>query len=200
MLCDDLSIVQSEILESVLVVLLLRSLQPGGQSSVFVWQFLEPGVWTCYRTCYSSRTCLWGKFYIHLNKKNKCDLSPCCRPAIHVTKPKVASKAPDLRGQTTAPISLTLTPTAEQPTRHQGKKKGSTPKAEDSDSDPEAPVAQQMLSFVMDDPDFESEASDTPKIATVNQDTPTVRSFWLTHLLTIESFELSIGSQICNIK
>ncbi|KAE8291595.1 Rab-like protein 6 GTP-binding protein Parf Rab-like protein 1 [Larimichthys crocea] len=85
-------------------------------------------------------------------------------PVIHITKPKVASKAPESRGQTTAPISLTLTPTAEQPARHQGKKKGNSPKAEDSDTDPEAPVAQQMLSFVMDDPDFESEASDTPKI------------------------------------
>lgn len=86
---------------------------------------------------------------------------------IHITKPKVASKAPESRGQTTAPISLTLTPTAEQPARHQGKKKGNSPKAEDSDTDPEAPVAQQMLSFVMDDPDFESEASDTPKIVKV---------------------------------
>ncbi|XP_020503057.1 rab-like protein 6 isoform X1 [Labrus bergylta] len=83
---------------------------------------------------------------------------------IHITKPKVASKPPEPRGQTAAPISLTLTPAAEQPTRHQGKKKGGTPKAEDSDTDHEAPVAQQMLSFVMDDPDFESEASDTPKI------------------------------------
>lgn len=86
---------------------------------------------------------------------------------INITKPKVASKTPDPRGQTTAPISLTLTPAAEQPARHQGKKKGSTPKAEDSDSDPDAPVAQQMLSFVLDDPDFESEASDTPKTAKV---------------------------------
>ncbi|KAG7234270.1 hypothetical protein INR49_005231 [Caranx melampygus] len=85
-------------------------------------------------------------------------------PVIHITKPKVASKAPEPRSQTTAPISLTLIPTAEQPLRQQGKK-GNTPKMEDSDTDPEAPVAQQMLSFVMDDPDFESEASDTPKIA-----------------------------------
>lgn len=85
-------------------------------------------------------------------------------PVIHITKPKVPSKAPEPRGQTAAPISLTLTPAAEQPARHQGKKKGSTPKADDSDTDHEAPVAQQMLSFVMDDPDFESEASDTPKI------------------------------------
>ncbi|XP_047447475.1 rab-like protein 6 isoform X2 [Mugil cephalus] len=86
-------------------------------------------------------------------------------PVVHITKPKVASKPPEPSGQTTAPISLTLTPAAEQPGRHQGKKKGNTPKADDSDTDPEAPVAQQMLSFVMDDPDFESEASDTPKIA-----------------------------------
>ncbi|XP_074493659.1 rab-like protein 6 isoform X1 [Sebastes fasciatus] len=85
-------------------------------------------------------------------------------PVIHITKLKVASKAPEPRGQSAAPISLTLTPAAEQLPRHQGKKKGGTPKAEDSDTDPEAPVAHQMLSFIMDDPDFESEASDTPKI------------------------------------
>lgn len=89
------------------------------------------------------------------------------RPVIHITKPKVGSKPTESRGQTAAPISLTLTPAAEQPSRHQGKKKGGAPKAEDSDTDPEAPVAQQMLSFVMDDPDFESEASDTPKKAKV---------------------------------
>ncbi|XP_074527360.1 rab-like protein 6 isoform X2 [Halichoeres trimaculatus] len=100
-------------------------------------------------------------------------------PVIHITKPKVGSKPPEPRGQTAAPISLTLTPTAEQPTRHQSKKKGGTPKAEDSDTDPEAPVAQQMLSFVMDDPDFESEASDTPKKA---KDTFPVRDELLSEL------------------
>ncbi|XP_078106049.1 rab-like protein 6 isoform X2 [Sander vitreus] len=77
-------------------------------------------------------------------------------PVIHITKPKVAPKGPS--------ISLTLTPAAEQPPRHLARKKGGAARAEDSDSEPEAPVAQQMLSFVMDDPDFESEASDTPKI------------------------------------
>ncbi|XP_024115909.1 rab-like protein 6 isoform X1 [Oryzias melastigma] len=75
-----------------------------------------------------------------------------------LSKPKGGSKA---TGH--APVFLTLTPAAEQPARPQNKKKGPS-KAEDSDTDPEAPVAQQMLSFVMDDPDFESEASDTPKI------------------------------------
>ncbi len=98
---------------------------------------------------------------------NKCFMLLYFRPVIHITKPKVVTKASEPRGQTAAPISLTLTPAAEQPGQHQGKKKGNTPKAEDSDTDPEAPVAQQMLSFVMDDPDFESEASDTPKIAKV---------------------------------
>jgi len=78
----------------------------------------------------------------------------------------MTSKAPEPKSQTAAPISLTLTPAADPPARQPGKKKGSTLKAEDSDSDPEAPVAQ-MLSFIMDDPDFESEASDTPKIVKV---------------------------------
>ncbi|CAN9512790.1 unnamed protein product [Ophioblennius macclurei] len=85
-------------------------------------------------------------------------------PVIHITKPKGPSKPAEPRGPNVAPISLTLTPTSEQPARQQAKKKGGTPRADDSDTDPEAPFAQQMLSFVMDDPDFESEASDTPKI------------------------------------
>lgn len=88
---------------------------------------------------------------------------------IHITKPKAASKVLESKGQNDAAISLTLTPAAEQPPQYLGKKKGSTPRAEDSDTDPETPVAQQMLSFVMDDPDFESEASDTPQIVKVKQ-------------------------------
>uniref|UniRef100_A0A665UXP6 RAB, member RAS oncogene family-like 6b n=1 Tax=Echeneis naucrates TaxID=173247 RepID=A0A665UXP6_ECHNA len=98
-------------------------------------------------------------------------------PVIPITKPKVALKAPEPRGQTIEPISLTLTP-AEQPARHQGKRQN-IPKPEDSDTDPEAPVAQQMLSFVMDDPDFESEASDSPKIT---KDTFPVRDELLSDL------------------
>ncbi|XP_053727554.1 rab-like protein 6 isoform X1 [Synchiropus splendidus] len=81
-------------------------------------------------------------------------------PVIHQTKAKVSSRAVEPRA---ASISLTLTPAAEQPGRPH-EKKSSPSRAEDSDTDPEAPVAQQMLSFVMDDPDFESEASDTPKV------------------------------------
>uniref|UniRef100_A0A8C7ZHT0 RAB, member RAS oncogene family-like 6b n=1 Tax=Oryzias sinensis TaxID=183150 RepID=A0A8C7ZHT0_9TELE len=79
-----------------------------------------------------------------------------------LTKPKAGSKPTERTGH--APVFLTLTPAAvEQPARPQNKKKGPS-RAEDSDTDPEPPVAQQMLSFIMDDPDFESEASDTPKI------------------------------------
>uniref|UniRef100_A0A4W5M0Z8 RAB, member RAS onco family like 6 n=1 Tax=Hucho hucho TaxID=62062 RepID=A0A4W5M0Z8_9TELE len=63
------------------------------------------------------------------------------------------------------PISLTPLTTIpavalEQPGPQPGPpraKKGGSPGLEGSDSDPEAPVAEQMLSFIMDDPDFESE-------------------------------------------
>lgn len=41
-------------------------------------------------------------------------------------------------------------------------------KPEESDSDQEGPIATQMLSFVMDDPDFESEDSDSQKKKMVN--------------------------------
>ncbi|XP_051523489.1 rab-like protein 6 isoform X2 [Myxocyprinus asiaticus] len=47
--------------------------------------------------------------------------------------------------------------------QRQGQKTGGTLEAH-SDSEHEAPVAQQMLSFVMDDPDFESEELVVPKI------------------------------------
>ncbi|XP_034026901.1 rab-like protein 6 isoform X2 [Thalassophryne amazonica] len=103
-----------------------------------------------------------------ITKDQNLDSDPELKtPVILITKPKVASKSLDPKGQSGVPISLTLTPAsaAEQPAQQQAKKKGSTPKSPDSDTDPDAPVAQQMLSFVMDDPDFDSEASDTPKKA-----------------------------------
>ncbi|KAF7199591.1 rab-like protein 6 isoform X1 [Nothobranchius furzeri] len=76
-------------------------------------------------------------------------------PGIRLPKSKGTPKAAEVRGQT---------PAAKQLIPPQSRKKAGPPKAEDSESDPEVPVAQQMLSFVMDDPDFESEASDTPKV------------------------------------
>ncbi|XP_010874975.2 rab-like protein 6 isoform X2 [Esox lucius] len=65
--------------------------------------------------------------------------------------------------QEAEPISLTLTPaptvTMERPSPQPDlpRNQRGIPGVEDSDSDPDAPVAKQMLSFVMDDPDFESE-------------------------------------------
>ncbi|KAL0979162.1 hypothetical protein UPYG_G00181510 [Umbra pygmaea] len=66
--------------------------------------------------------------------------------------------------QEVAPTSLSLTSAAAvtlerpgaQPEPPSLKKRG-TPGVENSDSDPDAPVAAQLLSFVMDDPDFESD-------------------------------------------
>ncbi|XP_037652850.1 rab-like protein 6 [Choloepus didactylus] len=56
----------------------------------------------------------------------------------------------------------TATPHTRGPSlRHAESKEGQV----SSDSDHEGPIAAQMLSFVMDDPDFESEESDTPRRA-----------------------------------
>lgn len=84
----------------------------------------------------------------------------CFRPVIHITEPKVPSKVIEPKTRSEAGVQLVHNP---------GKTKANTPGAEDSDTDHEAPFAQQMLSFVMDDPDFESEASDTPQITKVSQ-------------------------------
>lgn len=93
----------------------------------------------------------------------------CFRPVIHITEPKVQSKVINPKGHNEAGV---------QPAHHPGKTKASTPGAEDSDTD-EAPVAQQMLSFVMDDPDFESEASDTPQIIKVSQSSIEEMFLWM---------------------
>uniref|UniRef100_A0A8C2GKJ9 RAB, member RAS oncogene family-like 6b n=1 Tax=Cyprinus carpio TaxID=7962 RepID=A0A8C2GKJ9_CYPCA len=52
------------------------------------------------------------------------------------------------------------------------KQKEKSAQAESSDTDPDEPMAKQMLSFVMDDPDFESEEEVTQK---VNKESFTVR-------------------------
>uniref|UniRef100_A0A7M4EYS5 RAB, member RAS oncogene family like 6 n=1 Tax=Crocodylus porosus TaxID=8502 RepID=A0A7M4EYS5_CROPO len=71
-----------------------------------------------------------------------------------------------------APVAAAPTPIASaQGQKTTSQNKGSTPKQkgvkeekpEESDSDHEGPIATQMLSFVMDDPDFESEESDSQK-------------------------------------
>lgn len=50
-------------------------------------------------------------------------------------------------------LAPTLVPTSNKPKKTKAKVQ------EDSDSDLEGPIATQMLSFVMDDPDFDSEDS-----------------------------------------
>ncbi|KYO23087.1 rab-like protein 6 [Alligator mississippiensis] len=71
-----------------------------------------------------------------------------------------------------APVTAVPAPIASvQSQKTTSQNKGSTPKQkgvkeekpEESDSDHEGPIATQMLSFVMDDPDFESEESDSQK-------------------------------------
>ncbi|KAJ6652017.1 hypothetical protein lerEdw1_015842 [Lerista edwardsae] len=85
-------------------------------------------------------------------------------------KPAAASKAADLQppaqlgweqnGGVRLPTAPAPPPKAPPQSRPPApKQKGARP--EESDSDPEGPIATQMLSFVMDDPDFESEESDS---------------------------------------
>ncbi|XP_030631178.1 rab-like protein 6 [Chanos chanos] len=73
----------------------------------------------------------------------------------NVVKPQQSKTKPAER-----PQSLKTTASSKQ--RASGKTGGAV-EAESSDTEPEAPVAQQMLSFVMDDPDFESEETDVLK-------------------------------------
>ncbi|XP_009863453.1 PREDICTED: rab-like protein 6 [Apaloderma vittatum] len=69
------------------------------------------------------------------------------------------------------PAAAAATPAAAQAPKTTSQSKGHAlkqkvvkeEKPEESDSDPEGPIATQMLSFVMDDPDFESEDSDSQK-------------------------------------
>ncbi|XP_010219049.1 PREDICTED: rab-like protein 6 [Tinamus guttatus] len=69
------------------------------------------------------------------------------------------------------PPAAVATPAAAQASKTTAQSKGHAPKQkvvkeekpEESDSDQEGPIATQMLSFVMDDPDFESEESDSQR-------------------------------------
>ncbi|XP_010013459.1 PREDICTED: rab-like protein 6, partial [Nestor notabilis] len=72
---------------------------------------------------------------------------------------------------TSLPAAAAATPAAVQAPKTTSQSKGHAlkqkvvkeEKPEESDSDQEGPIATQMLSFVMDDPDFESEDSDSQK-------------------------------------
>ncbi|XP_056313801.1 rab-like protein 6 isoform X2 [Danio aesculapii] len=67
------------------------------------------------------------------------------------------------------PTPLHTTPALQMPSTHPQeqavKAKPSSAQAESSDSDPDVPVATQMLSFVMDDPDFDSEEEVVQKVS-----------------------------------
>ncbi|XP_058230329.1 rab-like protein 6 isoform X2 [Hemibagrus wyckioides] len=85
-------------------------------------------------------------------------------------KPKLAKPVPSVQPPmitepsilTPTPVHMTHTPHTHSPPKR-GKVKAPAPQGDTSDTDPEAPVAQQMLSFVMDDPDFESEEEHVQK-------------------------------------
>lgn len=81
------------------------------------------------------------------------------RPSLNGTKTQ--NKTGEYQRTTGPEPGSFLSPThAPAPSKRASKKKGET---ESSDTDLEAPVAEQMLSFVMDDPDFDSEEFETPK-------------------------------------
>lgn len=87
-------------------------------------------------------------------------------------KPKSTKPVPSVQPQMITD-SLILTPTpALLPHTHSPPKHGklkAAPQGDSSDTDPEAPVAQQMLSFVMDDPDFDSEEEKVQKVQKVKK-------------------------------
>ncbi|KAK3514368.1 hypothetical protein QTP70_015893 [Hemibagrus guttatus] len=84
-------------------------------------------------------------------------------------KPKLAKPVPSVQPpMITEPSILMPTPAhiTHTPHTHSPPKRGKAkapPHGDSSDTDPEAPVAQQMLSFIMDDPDFESEEEHVQK-------------------------------------
>lgn len=76
------------------------------------------------------------------------------------------TKLPTVTLATEATSSASAAPSRPPKATMLAKPSASKPKGdkqEESDSDPEGPIATQMLSFVMDDPDFESEESDGQK-------------------------------------
>ncbi|XP_031426312.1 rab-like protein 6 isoform X2 [Clupea harengus] len=76
----------------------------------------------------------------------------------HTEQIKMDAQAPE-------PTALVPTSVPAQPIKQSKRReaKEAIAQAESSDTDGDAPVAKQLLSYVMDDPDFESEESDTQK-------------------------------------
>lgn len=89
-------------------------------------------------------------------------------PLTPVLPPQKSSELETKRFPTKAskPPKDTAPRATEPPTKgsSQGHKEKKTEPAVSSDSDPEGPIAAQMLSFVMDDPDFESDSDTQQKV------------------------------------
>ncbi|XP_001366532.2 rab-like protein 6 isoform X1 [Monodelphis domestica] len=89
------------------------------------------------------------------------------------TDPKLQVSLPTHMGPEKCSSTKPTSEASSQAPKTVSRNKGSTSKLrevkdekqESSESDPEGPIAAQMLSFVMDDPDFESDESDTQKKA-----------------------------------
>ncbi|XP_048368396.1 rab-like protein 6 isoform X2 [Sphaerodactylus townsendi] len=92
--------------------------------------------------------------------------TPTGFPAQLGTEQNDSTKVPSAAVAPEAASSASAAPSHPQKAAAPTKPSGLKPKGdkrEESDSDPEGPIATQMLSFVMDDPDFESEESDSQK-------------------------------------
>uniref|UniRef100_A0A8D0DIE4 Rab-like protein 6 n=1 Tax=Salvator merianae TaxID=96440 RepID=A0A8D0DIE4_SALMN len=107
------------------------------------------------------------------------------KKALNAPRPATSTKGTDLRALAASPVHLgleqngstklsigalapeTVPPAGCSPKASSENKvpvsKQKREKLEESESDPEGPIATQMLSFVMDDPDFESEESDSQR-------------------------------------
>ncbi|NXG37144.1 RABL6 protein, partial [Dromaius novaehollandiae] len=114
-------------------------------------------------------------------RSSRNSLKPQSEPvSTKATDPKPPDNLPPRSGSernsssklsTGLPAAVAATPAAAQAPKTTSQSKGHAlkqkvvkeEKPEESDSDQEGPIATQMLSFVMDDPDFESEESDSQR-------------------------------------
>lgn len=88
-------------------------------------------------------------------------------PLIQTQEIIISSQKAETSILTPTPLYTTpdLQTASAHPQEQAVKAKPSSAQAESSDSDPDVPVAEQMLSFVMDDPDFDSEEEVVQKVS-----------------------------------
>ncbi|XP_021332152.1 rab-like protein 6 isoform X1 [Danio rerio] len=88
-------------------------------------------------------------------------------PLIQTQEIIISSQKAETSILTPTPLHTTpaLQTASAHPQEQAVKAKPSSAQAESSDSDPDVPVAEQMLSFVMDDPDFDSEEEVVQKVS-----------------------------------